>query len=78
MRMSQERKIFIFDFSFLHSLRLFASYFELLFTFWKASKSLYLTEAQILMVLAARVQKKANITRLCDKIEKLGSTFVSC
>lgn len=39
MRMSQERKMFIFDFSYLDLLRLFASYFQLRSTAWKASKS---------------------------------------
>lgn len=45
MRLPQERKMFIFDFSFLDPLRLFASYFQLLPTSWKASKSVYLMEA---------------------------------
>lgn len=39
MRMSQERKMFIFDFSYLDPLRLFASYFQLRSTARKASKS---------------------------------------
>lgn len=39
MRMSQERKMFIFDFSYLDPLRLFASYFQLRSTAQKASKS---------------------------------------
>lgn len=39
MRMSQERKMFTFDFSYLDPLRLFASYFQLRSTAWKASKS---------------------------------------
>lgn len=37
--MSQERKMFVFDFSYLDPLRLFASYFQLRSTAWKASKS---------------------------------------
>lgn len=39
MRMSQERKMFIFDFSYLDPLRLFASYFQLRSTAQKPSKS---------------------------------------
>lgn len=83
MRMSQERKTFIFDFSYLDPLRLFASYFQFRSTAWKARKSKLplkvpsfngnLDSHKLPLSQQLGHGKKTTISRLHDKTENLAA-----